>query len=386
MKREIIKVVSWTAGVFVILSICYTLMLEKKAVDAEEQNSLVLLNEIYQLTLDAEGNNPAQDAIDSLRNQLSLSSGDGRRTDIRQLAAGYLSFAALYLLAVFFYLYVRILKPFYRLEEYAGRVAKGDMDFSLKYERRNFFGAFTWAFDHMREEIRLARKNEERAVRENKTIIAALSHDIKTPIASIRAYAEGLQAGLEADYGQRERYLSVIMKKCDEVTRLTNDLVLHSLSELDSLEIKKEKIHIRQALEETLKDLEYPGVVLRRPAPDAELAADGKRLAQVLENVLGNARKYAPGGEITVWAETDVRQGRYLIHVRDQGDGILPEDMPFVFDKFYRGKNAGQQPGSGLGLYIVKYIMERMQGGVALQNHSDGMEVTLWLPLNETAG
>ena len=101
-------------------------------------------------------------------------------------------------------------------------------------------------------------------------------------------------------------------------------------------------------------------------------------MAQVLENLLNNAKKYAPGNEISVWAEDGTQ--RYEIHVRDHGKGIPPEDMPFVLEKFYRGKNIGTAPGSGLGLYIVKYIMERQYGGIALENHSDGLEAVVWLP------
>ena len=232
----------------------------------------------------------------------------------------------------------------------------------MDYERTNFFGAFTWAFDHMRKEIVAARNNEAQAISENKTIIATLSHDIKTPIASVRAYAEGLEANLDADYEMRERYLQVIMRKCDEVTRLVNDLVLHSLSELERLEIKSRQVSIRKVIEETLQDLEYPYAVLCKPLPDAELVIDEKRMAQVILNVLENAGKYAPKSKIEIWALSE--KERYELHIRDYGAGICPEDMPFVARKFYRGKNIGSQPGSGLGLYIVSYIMERMDGGI----------------------
>lgn len=382
MKKQITITILWFTGVFVLLLAGLTFWAGRQQVFSDTGNKQVLLNEIAQRTTDAEGNNPAQREIDALQAQLWQESSEGWNIYLRKMAVLYIGFTAVYILLIFLYIYLKILRPFYRLEGYAGRVAKGDFAFSLDYERTNFFGAFTWAFDHMREEINLARKNEAKAISENKTIIATLSHDIKTPIASIRAYAEGLEASLDADYEQRERYLSVIMKKCDEVTRLTNDLVLHSLSELESLEIKEEKISIKKVLEETLKDLEYPYVALKHPVPEAELLADEKRMAQVLENLLNNAKKYAPETEITVWAKMSRQEQRYQIHVRDHGKGIPPEDMPFICDKFYRGRNAGEQPGSGLGLYIVSYIMERMHGGIALDNHADGLEVILWLPLD----
>lgn len=353
--------------------------------DMDAGSKLVLLNEIEQLVTDAGGYDPAQEEIAELRSCLQQETAESRRDIVGQTAVFYLCFTALCLFAAFSYIYMKILRPFFKLEKYADRVAGGDFDFSLEYERTNFFGAFTWAFDHMREEITAARKNEMHAINENKTIIATLSHDIKTPIASVRAYAEGLEANLEADYEQRERYLQVIMKKCDEVSRLVNDLVLHSLSELEKLEIKEQKIKIRQILQETLQNLEYSHISLKEPVPEAELFADRKRLEQALLNLLENAGKYAPGAPVEVWAA--LNENRYEIHVRDYGKGILPEDMPFVMQKFYRGKNASDAPGSGLGLYIVSYIMEKMKGGIVLENHKDGLEAVLWLPLDyESSG
>lgn len=347
--------------------------------EAGAKDRLVLLNEIEQLTTDEEGYNPAYEEIGRLKNSLHETTAEVQGALMRRMLAFFVFFTAACLLICFTYLYIRILRPFYKLEKYAGQIAGGDLEISLEYERGNFFGAFTWAFDHMRKEILTARKNEAQAVRENKTIIATLSHDIKTPVASIRAYAEGLEASLEADYEMRERYLKVIMRKCDEVSGLVNDLVLHSLSELERLEIKEQKISMRAVLEETLRDLEDSRVVLCQPIPDAEICADDRRVAQVISNLLENAGKYAPKSRIDVRAFCE--KGRYEIHIRDYGDGILPEDMPFVTQKFYRGKNVGDKPGSGLGLYIVSYIMEKMKGGLILENHSNGLEAVLWLPL-----
>lgn len=381
MKKEMQRTVAGITVLFVLLLGVFTFFLWKNSKEAGAQNQLVLLNEIRQLTSDDNGDNPAEQEIALLQGQLEQSSVTRQSTYMIKIAGAYLCFTLVYLAAILIYLYVKILRPFYKLEQYASRIAKGDLDVPLEYERTNFFGAFTWAFDHMRRELDRARRNEAKAIDENKTIIATLSHDIKTPIASIRAYAEGLEASLDASYEQRERYLAVIMRKCDEVTRLTNDLMLHSLSELERLEILQEKADIKALLEKTIRDLEYPQVVLQEPVPEAELFFDEKRMAQVLENLLNNARKYAPDMEILVWAQRNDAEQQYEIHVRDHGHGILPEDLPFICDKFYRGKNAGDQPGSGLGLYIVSYIMERMHGGIALENHADGLEVTVWLPL-----
>ena len=95
------------------------------------------------------------------------------------------------------YVYFAILRPFEKMKAFAGKIARGDFEDSLRYERSNYFGEFTWAFDSMRTEIIKARACEKEAIENNKTVIATLSHDIKTPIASIRAYTEGLEANMD---------------------------------------------------------------------------------------------------------------------------------------------------------------------------------------------
>ena len=123
--------------------------------------------------------------------------------------------------------------------------------------------------------------------------------------------------------------------------------------------------------------------------------ADPDRLLQCLENLVTNARKYA-GSRIEVYLErsgtqtgktgdADARVGgnQVAICVKDFGKGIPDEDLPFIFDKFYRGHNHGGQPGSGLGLYIVKYLMTQMNGDILLSNRPDGLLAKLVLPVEE---
>ncbi len=381
MKKQFLKTAVIVLCLFIVTTAGYMFYSEKNKMEKSTGtgNWLVLLNEIEQLTMDENGDNPAHEHVERLRELLRQETVETHTGSLRQSVMMSICAGAVCLMFMLFYLYHKIVRPFCKLEHYAEEIAGGNLDVSLEYERTNFFGAFTWAFDHMRKEIVAARKNEAQAVGENKTIIASLSHDIKTPIASIRAYAEGLEANLDTDYEMRERYLQVIMRKCDEVTRLVNDLVLHSLSELKRLEIRAHKVSIRKVIEDTLRDLEYPYAVICEPFPDAQLYIDEKRMAQVFLNIMENARKYAPETRIEIRAAYEGE--RYEIHVRDYGSGICPEDMPFVTRKFYRGRNAGSQPGSGLGLYIVDYIMERMGGGMTISGHADGVEVILWFPL-----
>lgn len=280
---------------------------------------------------------------------------------------------------IFGYIYFAILRPFDKLKDFAEKIAQGNFDIPLEYERSNYFGAFTWAFDSMRREIVRSRACEREAVENNKTVIATLSHDIKTPIASIRAYTEGLEAKLDSTPEKREKYLGVIIRKCDEVSRLTNDLFLHSLSDLDKLVITPEDIELCGFMENAVSEIaaDNNDVHFRKPYFSAIISADPKRLMQITENLIANARKYAKSDTDVYITLTD---GMAEIHFRDHGKGIPDENMPFVFGKFYRGKNSDGEQGSGLGLYIVKHITEQMKGSITLHNHSDGLEVTVAFP------
>lgn len=286
----------------------------------------------------------------------------------------------LFLFAVFGYVYFAILRPFDKMKGFAEQIAKGNFEVPLNYERSNYFGAFTWAFDSMRREITKARACEKEAIENNKTVMATLSHDIKTPIASIRAYAEGLEANLDSSPEKRAKYSSVIMKKCDEVANLTNDLFLHSLSDLDKLKLYPEELEVGGFVASVLEELsvERQDIRLSENMSEVMVSADKNRLTQVIENIVNNARKYAKTElEVSV-----VRSGEQVeLHFRDFGPGIPDEDLPFIFDKFYRGKNCGSEQGSGLGLYIVKYVMEQLDGTVWLQKHKDGQEIILTLPV-----
>lgn len=290
------------------------------------------------------------------------------------------SISCLFALTIFGYVYISILRPFDKMKNFAEKIAQGNFDIPLDYERSNYFGSFTWAFDSMRREITKARACEREAIDNNKTVIATLSHDIKTPVSSIRAYAEGLDANLDSSPEKRRKYLSVIMRKCDEVSKLTNDLFLHSLSDLNKLKIQTERFELTSFIENSVNEIaaEHDDITFLRPDFTAEVRADRNRLMQITENLINNARKYAHS-KITVTIEK--QQNSVVIHFRDFGEGIPDTDMPFIFDKFYRGKNASNEQGAGLGLYIVKYLTEAQNGEVSLKNLAEGgLEVTVSLP------
>lgn len=374
MKRKLICITTFFAAVLITVAAYF--YISDNSVDPQDIKSeqLVMINEIEQLTRSGDSEQAAEKAVEL---QQSIRSSDiGNRSDNRTIVMCGISLV--FLLAVIGYVYFAILKPFDKMKAFAEKIAGGNFDIPLDYERSNYFGEFTWAFDSMRREITKARSCEREAIENNKTVIATLSHDIKTPISSIRAYAEGLEANLDTTPEKREKYLSVLMRKCDEVSNLTNDLFLHSISDLDKLKINPEIFELCGFIENTVNEIagEHNDVHFIKPDFTAMVSADKNRLVQITENLINNARKYAKSDIEVSILQSD---GNAEIHFRDYGTGIPDEDMPFIFDKFYRGRNCGNEQGSGLGLYIVKYIAEKMGGKVFLHNYSDGLEAVIEL-------
>ncbi len=374
MKSKLIIVTTIFALIMIGITTIFFISNKNVNPSDEKANHIVALNEIEHLSeTDKE---QEKEKIEELKQSI-------RKEEVRSTGSSQLwmicIISILFLIVVFGYIYFVILRPFEKMKGFAGEVAKGNFDVALEYERSNYFGEFTWAFDSMRREITKSRANEKEAIENNKTVIATLSHDIKTPIASIRAYAEGLEANLDTTPERRTKYLNILMRKCDEVTKLTNDLFLHSLSNLDKIKINSYRFEICSFIKNAVGEMagEQNDINFNMPDFMAEISADKNRLLQVTENLINNARKYAKS-QIDISIKKD--DGYIEIHFRDYGSGIPDEDMPFIFDKFYRGKNCEGEQGSGLGLYIVKYLTEKMGGKVLLHNHRDGLEAVVSLP------
>lgn len=376
MKQKLFSITMlFSICMILVTSILYT---TERPLDTQDTSAeqILAINELVQLAKAGELEHMINKSA-QLQTALRMTKVQEHTAHERFLMCGV---AIVFFVTVFGYVYAAILRPFDKMKRFAQDIAQGNFDVPLDYERSNYFGAFTWAFDSMRREITKARACEHEAIENNKTVIATLSHDIKTPIASIRAYAEALEANLDTTAEKREKYLSVLMKKCDEVSRLTDDLFLHSLADLDKLKISVEKVEICSFMELAAAELatERNDIRFHKPAFTAEVSADRNRLMQITENLINNARKYAKS-QIDVFLTQEI--GTISIHFRDYGTGIPSEDLPFIFHQFYRGKNSNSEPGSGLGLYIVKYIVGQMHGEILLHNHADGLEAVVNLPL-----
>lgn len=289
----------------------------------------------------------------------------------RSLLLWGLFFAAGALLLFSIYRYV--VCPFQRLQKFSLQIAKGNFDFPLPVQRHDFFGAYAESIDLMREELKRARESEYQANRSKKELVAELSHDIKTPIATIKAACELLT--LKEQNKETLKKLAVIEAKADTVERLAANMFQASLEELAELKVEAVEKDSR-VIEKLIQDLNYYDQIEQEGSvPECLIWLDSLRLEQALDNIVSNSYKYAQTKMKVSFREI---QGGMVIQLRDQGPGVLETELSCITEKFYRGSNAKGKSGSGLGLYLAKIFLEKMGGGLDCYN-CDGFVVELFL-------
>jgi len=278
-----------------------------------------------------------------------------------------------------FYLYIycerSILLPFKKLRRFARDIAQGNLDIPLEMDKNNLFGAFTESFDLMREELKAARENERAANRSKKELVASLSHDIKTPVASIKAATE-LMLVSARDENDKIR-LARINEKAEQINTLITDMFHATLEELQTLRVNVTEIH-STVIPNLIKSADYKGKVKPFEIPSCMILSDVIRLQQIFDNIIGNSYKYA---------DTDIEigtsfEGRYLaVDISDYGGSISDDELPLITNKFYRGKNADNKSGYGLGLFISSTLLAQMGGELKADNCGGRFSVRVMLKL-----
>ncbi|MCL2427356.1 MAG: HAMP domain-containing histidine kinase [Oscillospiraceae bacterium] len=269
------------------------------------------------------------------------------------------------------YQYKTILRPFRKLEHFAGRVASGDLDSPLEMDRQNRFGAFSESFDLMREQLALARENERLANIRKKELVASLSHDIKTPASSIKIIAE-LHG---AKHGETDE-MKAIIGKIDQIDLLISNMFSATLEELEQLKVSVKEVPTTE-LEDDIRAADFEHKIKPFHLPECVLTVDRLRFRQVIDNIIGNSYKYADT-EIEVTGEFD--GAFFVLSIRDFGPGVSNDELGLLCEKFYRAENAKDKSGSGLGLYLSTYFLTEMDGTLTIENQN-GLCVSLRFPI-----
>ena len=274
------------------------------------------------------------------------------------------------------YIHLTVIRPFRKLKGFAERISDGNLDIPLEMDKQNLFGAFTESFDIMRSELKKARIAEAKAQQSKKELVAKLSHDIKTPIASIKAVSEvGFAV---ADSEKDKANYTQIIGKADQINTLVTNLFTATLEELQQLTVSPVNIESKQ-VKAMLENSDYLHKATIPDIPECLIYADSLRLQQVFDNIFANSYKYAKT-EITVTAYKD--DNNIVISMEDYGCGVRAEELTVLKEKFKRGSNANNTEGAGLGLYISDYFMKEMHGELHIENGKHGLKVTVILALS----
>jgi signal transduction histidine kinase len=273
------------------------------------------------------------------------------------------------------WVYVNIIKPFDDLKEFATDVASGNLDKPLKMDRGNIFGSFTESFDIMRSELNDAKQKEYEAQRSKMELISQLSHDIKTPVASIKALGELLEAQ-STDPKTKER-LGSIVTKADNIDVMVSDLFTEALTDLNELSVDTSEQE-SCILDGIIKDADYKDLIVGDRVSECIIVCDPLRVTQVINNIVFNSYKYA---DTKIHLESHIEDDCLVVAFTDEGGGVSNDDLPMITKRFRRGENAKGKPGSGLGLAIAQELMQKMDGDLEVANADKGFRVTLYFKI-----
>jgi len=302
---------------------------------------------------------------------------EGNRTLRLWLIVVLSVFLIIAVLGYYFYMRYFLYSPFKKLKEFASDIAAGNLDTALPMDKDNLFGDFTESFDIMRDELKTARQKVIDEEKSKKELIAALSHDIKTPVAIVRAASELLEIG-ENDK-KKLANIKAIQEKSLEIDNLVTDLFSSALEDLSELKINICDITSKQVQDIILSADSLKKADITSAIPDCLIKGDVLRLAQVFGNIISNSYKYANS---TIKASFEIADKFLAVSIKDAGKTLNKEEVSLLTQKFYRGKNADGKHGAGLGLYICSKLMNKMDGDLSVMQESDGLKVVVRLLLS----
>lgn len=309
-------------------------------------------------------------------------------------------------------LYFRMIKPVKELSRFSTEIARGNLDVPLPIRKSSISEGFTESFDLMREELKASREREAAVQKAKKEMVADLSHDIKTPVATIQATCEVLEVKYgrklqeieskksdlnddkshsdeENDLNQstsadkKNGEISIakteiedmlekigsISAKAETINHIMGNVFQASMNELERIEVNpvEESTELIENYFHSLKN--YGRIILDNSIPKCLVYMDKFRMEQVIDNIIGNSHKYA-GTDIHVAFDEIKNPGNSFIRVRisDNGPGVDEDDLPLITEKYYRGKLAKDQSGYGIGMHLVKSYMEKQGGGIEYYN------------------
>jgi two-component system sensor histidine kinase MprB len=276
----------------------------------------------------------------------------------------------------------QVLAPLAEVAETAEHITETeDLSSRLRVHADDEVGALATRFNAMIERLQGSRAALDDSVRAQRQLVADASHELRTPVTSLRTNIEVLLAGGELSEEERRRLLHDVVEQSEELSALVNDLI--ELARGDLPAEHAEDVRLDRVVEEAVARARRnsPGITFQASLVPVIMDGVPERLGRAINNLLDNAARHSPPG-----ASVDVIVDERGVLVRDHGSGVDPDDLPYVFDRFYRGANTRGRQGSGLGLAIVRQVALQHGGAVGVANAPDGGAIfTMRLPVQRAA-
>lgn len=293
---------------------------------------------------------------------------------------GILLIAFVFVVVILLYVRIKILEPFHTFGEMPYELAKGHLTGEVKENKNRYFGRFLWGISMLRDTLNDARTKELKLMREKKLLLLSLSHDIKIPLSAIKLYAKALRENIYETKEEQFHAAEQIEVHAQEIENFVKEIVTASSEDIVSIEVENTEFYLKDFVEK-IQEMYLPKCQLRMVEftigeyENHLLKGDMERAFEVMENLIENAFKYGDGIRISIdFYEEDYCQ---IIRVFNSGEPIADTELPHLFDSFYRGSNVGRKQGNGLGLYISKQIMQKMEGDIFAERCEDGMNFCL---------
>ncbi|MBM7866861.1 sensor histidine kinase [Heliomicrobium gestii] len=288
----------------------------------------------------------------------------------------------------------RLFAPVQELDQGVKEIAKGNYDVSIDCDIPNEIGALIVSFNEMARKLREGEKLKQEYEENRKTLIANISHDIKTPITAIQGHVEALLEGVPDSPERAEKYLKTIHRNTIYINKLIDDLFLFSQLDLGKLALHRQTLSIRPFMQDLMEEFKFELEERQcaftfndRLAQEHHVSIDGKRINQAVRNIIGNAVKYGPERDLAITVEL-YQEGDFIcLSIQDNGPGIPSEKLAFVFDRFYRIDRARTKDlgSTGLGLAIAKELIEAHGGAISLSSkENEGARFIIALPVERS--
>ncbi|WP_427109802.1 sensor histidine kinase [Lysinibacillus xylanilyticus] len=285
-----------------------------------------------------------------------------------------------------------ILLPLNHLKKNTEEIVKGNYEQDTVYSQADEIGELYAVFDQMRLEIKNITMQRDEQEENQKKLISSISHEVRTPLTTIKAYLDAISEGICPDMDSLMSYIQIMQTNTEKMSRLIDDLFIHTLKELGHIPVNLTEQYSKEVLTDILLPIRHyvqtTGIHFIGPEsiPNVLIQVDESRLEQVLSNLITNALKHTTKGD-SINVSINIESQLLYINVIDTGNGMLPQDMPFIFERYFRGiqatgETAVKNEGAGLGLSICKHIMEAHNGSISFKSKRNvGTTFTLTLPI-----